>query len=41
MKIDPNQIIGYVWQGLWLTVGYAIASALLGYLPHLMASVPR
>jgi ABC-type amino acid transport system permease subunit len=41
MKFDVNQIAGYVWQGLWLTVGYKLATFLLGFLPGLMAAVPR
>lgn len=35
MKIDPNQIAGYVWQGLWLTVGFKLAMWAMTFVPAL------
>lgn len=36
-QIDTNQLInrvvGFIWQGAWLTVGFKIASTLLAMIP--------
>lgn len=41
MKIDVNGWINTIGQGMLLTVGWYVMNFLMGFLPGLLAAIPR
>ena len=41
MKIDLNAIVRKIGEGALLTCGWFLANFLAGFMPHLLAAIPR